>query len=233
MNAIVAGIPRWSSIALLGNNRLLRTAYVWLIIVPLLTRIFSTTGSTVDLHIFGHMFRLNTVLPFSWKVFFYGALFTSTGHAIYALACPSLIKSYKSLIDFTSVGKGSTQLMQEYTTFLSRIFSSSKADDLQRNLESLYRECCEQDSKIEAFFTKSLDRTSEYDRWSLAITSSELKLKESKLGDAFWHVFQHLDSSYLILRILTCIFFLMAIVCFGHVTVQNIIFVISYQLSSQ
>ena len=104
----------WSLLSALGKSRLLKTAYLWLFIVPICAKLLNNIESVVNVQLFHATFSINLALPFSWVVFFFSAVAISAGDAIYSLRCPALIKEHSTFSGFQESGKGITQLKKYY-----------------------------------------------------------------------------------------------------------------------
>lgn len=92
----------WITIRDLNQNKFLLSFNVWLWLVPILAKIFQHINNPINFSIFGTNILINLQLPFSWQMFFFGALFISIGNILYSVTCPEIIKKYKTYHVFTS-----------------------------------------------------------------------------------------------------------------------------------
>lgn len=102
------GIPTWTGLARLGRNRVARTSYFWLLGVPLAAKVAVELNRLTDHLLTG---SLHLSLPFSWKLFYLGAILVACGTLIFSLRCPGIIRDHPTAADFRSAGKGFSQLL--------------------------------------------------------------------------------------------------------------------------
>ncbi|AXG72374.1 hypothetical protein KORDIASMS9_04646 [Kordia sp. SMS9] len=86
----------WNKISKLGNNKFIRSFYIYLILIPIITKFLSKADETITL--FGIPFDI--VLPFSWKMFFFSALFFTIANILYSFYAPKIIIENKYFSDF-------------------------------------------------------------------------------------------------------------------------------------
>jgi hypothetical protein len=103
-------LPKWSFLAKIQKYKAVKSMYIWLFIVPLLAKALIKIDNLVDLTIFNHQFTIQLGLPFSWKIFYFSAIFFSTANLIFTLRCYNLIKDHNNFSDFIDQGKGEIQL---------------------------------------------------------------------------------------------------------------------------
>jgi hypothetical protein len=90
----------WTLIKMLGNNRFTRSAYIWLLITPILARLVEHLENPLSFNIAGQQVEIVTQLPFSWIVLYFAALVFSLAASVYLLFCPRLIQQYDNYGDF-------------------------------------------------------------------------------------------------------------------------------------
>lgn len=95
----------WEVVNKLGKNRLLRTSYIWLILVPPLAKLLSTIRSPLDFSQYVPGLIINLSLPFSWQTFYFSAVIISTAGVIYFLRCPEIVKSFSTFAEFKAEGR--------------------------------------------------------------------------------------------------------------------------------
>lgn len=105
-------IPTWTSLNSLGRNRVLKSSYVWIVVVPIGAKLFSAIRETLTFTILDAEIAVNPSLPFSWEMFYFSAVFIGAGSLIYFRYCPDIVSKYDRLSDFTAEGKGSKQLRE-------------------------------------------------------------------------------------------------------------------------
>jgi hypothetical protein len=95
----------WISINKLGKSKLLATSYLWLIIVPIFAKLFSSIESPLDFSKYVDGLVIELSLPFSWKLFYFSAVLISIGSLTYYVWCPKVIQEFESYGDFKQQGK--------------------------------------------------------------------------------------------------------------------------------
>ncbi len=90
----------WKTISIFGKSKIINRSYIYLVIVPVLAKIFSKIESPIEMSLGGETMELMLVLPFSWKLFFFSALLFTIGSLLYNLMAPSIIKENKSFGEF-------------------------------------------------------------------------------------------------------------------------------------
>ena len=115
---VTALFPTWSTLNRLGKSRVLRTSYLWLVLVPLCAKILSHIGDELYLTIFGETFIITMALPFSWKAFFYASVAFSAASLGYAISCPAIVRDCESFSGFVEQGKGATQIIEAFQSYL-------------------------------------------------------------------------------------------------------------------
>ena len=85
----------WSNLTKLGKSRIIQSSYVWLLIVPAVTKALAPLemlGQNQTFEVLGTTLTLHVGLPFSWKVFYVSAVFLAGSSLLYQMFCPRLIK---------------------------------------------------------------------------------------------------------------------------------------------
>lgn len=96
---------KWSQLAQLGRNRIVKSSYIWLVLVPLVAKATSTLGSEVWIGGLEQGIRISTELPFSWRLLYYSAVLAALGNVFFALRCPDINK-LRGFGQFESLGLG-------------------------------------------------------------------------------------------------------------------------------
>jgi len=101
---------RWSSQRVISNSKIVKSSFIWLIIVPFAAKALSKLDDVIELTIFGGVFKFSTVLPFSWQLLFFAACFFTLAGIIYSIYCPEIVKFYKNYSQFEADGKTRKQI---------------------------------------------------------------------------------------------------------------------------
>lgn len=94
----------WSVLKKSGQSRVLKTSYMWLVLVPVLARALQAVPDTVQV-VWPAEFPLHLKLPFSWRCFYWSAICVALADLLFLLRCPSLIKDHDDEASFRAAGK--------------------------------------------------------------------------------------------------------------------------------
>ena len=111
----------WSQLRTLGNSRLIRTSYFWIVFVPLCAKVLAPFHGTHTFRVLGADVTLDIDLPFSWKVFYFMALAFSAASATYTIRCPSIIRLYDSFTAYRKLHLGFGPLTAQLNWTISRL----------------------------------------------------------------------------------------------------------------
>lgn len=95
----------WSKLQKYGESTALRSSYIWLLVVPLAARLFSKIEDPVVIRAFEHTFTLHFGLPFSWKAFYFSAVFFAVASALFSIYCPVIIRDFANFSEFLQSGR--------------------------------------------------------------------------------------------------------------------------------
>lgn len=101
---------KWAQLRKIENVRVIKSMYIWLVVVPILVKALSRINEIISVTIFQYTFEIPTSLPFSWQFFFFSALAFVAANLIFVARCPRIIKDYVDLGSFESDGKGVSHL---------------------------------------------------------------------------------------------------------------------------
>ena len=216
-------LPTWSTIRTFGGSRLLRSSYAWIVIVPIAARLLSRMESAFDLNIGNRPIQLELSLPFSWELFFYGALFTSFGNALYSLACPWIVKRFPTYGAFSGEGRGPNQLREQFTNLLAGR-GYVRAADL-RNVVSEYQASY---ATADADLTRDIAALS--NRRQAVDASERIAIDPARASEAFWYIRDYYDLVRPRWRAAVALCYAFGFLLVGIVLAQNIAFVIQYSI---
>jgi hypothetical protein len=66
--------PTWDRLRAFGQSRVLRSSYIWFLVVPVAARVLAAIQSPLSVLIFNAPLTLYVNLPFSWKAFFFASV---------------------------------------------------------------------------------------------------------------------------------------------------------------
>ncbi len=115
----------WSFLLGLGESKLVASMYIWLLVVPVASKLLINIGDNADIIVFSHEFNVNLNLPFSWKVFYLAAVFFTFATLLFKFRCPKLIRDHKNFDSFSAEKRPEWHLMF-YTEDIGLNFSEYK-----------------------------------------------------------------------------------------------------------
>jgi len=189
----------WDKLRSIQTNRIVNSMYIWLVIVPVTAKIFSKIENEIILTLNGKEYILDLVLPFSWQMFFFSALFFVLGNLFYSMLSPKIIKEYRDFGHFLQVG-GINQDLYDY-----------KDDVLKEKSES--RDKLRRLTGEELSFKKK--ESTNYDE----------KVQYTK--DLFWEIYKYYNVKNLALILIPTFFYSIGFLLFLCVASSNVYWVFS------
>ena len=102
----------WSALRKLQDQRVVKSMYLWLFVVPLLANALQHLPPAISVSLGASEFDFITTLPFSWTMFYVSALFFVSGHLVFFAYCPALIREHTGLTHFLKEGKSAKELWE-------------------------------------------------------------------------------------------------------------------------
>ena len=188
----------WKILRILPNNKLVRSSLIWLVIVPIIAKIFYQMKSTNFSNELVNEF-INTIsLPFTWYIFFFSALSFTIGNLVYNFTCPLIIKENRDYGDFIIQGRNFFSL---YHYAIPSKELSNKLNDKLKEVQSL---------GIEYF----------------ASTSKQLEELKREEDIIFWEIFNQLNKSKVFFRMIISSFYVIGFLLISWVLIEKIKYVI-------
>lgn len=222
IHKIMQILPTWSSLRKLGNSRLLRTSYFWMVFVPIAVKFLENANLPLKVNIWGTNIELALQLPFSWELFFYSSVITSFANICYILFCPSIIKNYDTFIDFREEGKGEHQLKKEFQKIISKYSKEFDPSTTAKNLEQIFS----------SFSPETFPHQKEEVPTPEAISIIDnMGIYNDSRGEFFWFVRDIADKLSNGVRWIVFLLYSLGILLILIVLLQNIFYVIEYSLN--
>jgi hypothetical protein len=212
--------PKWSDIALFGQSSVARSAYLWLLVVPLTANLFAGVAKIVHVDFFGHKWALKLDLPFSWKLLFLGALLTSAANVLFAAFCPHIIRGFRDFAAFRdSSGSG-----RRLKNLLKAILKPNASIEDVRRIRTLYlyKYCTIRDEKGNSggridelgrdYLNNQEPSTHEHDYLDHTLPKliEASDLRQGDLPDAFEFVHEHAEHVRPCIRALVSLLYAVA-----------------------
>ena len=211
----------WILVNSLGKMRFSRTSYYYLVIIPIIVKALDKLNSPLLLKLGESNIQINLELPFSWYLFYFGALSISIASLLYQIYCPELIKNFRNYGEFLDAG--------ESDSYLARI--SQKHNITPFNWGSLGIPYIVEKKTETVKSTTSSRRFEPPVRTQETITDYKHNIKyQEDRKDAFNRIYSEVKFSNQ--KIINTSFFLYfsGFAAFTWVIIQNIVFVIKHIL---
>jgi hypothetical protein len=175
-------VVHWQQLRGLGNSRAVRNSYLWLVFVPIAAHLASKLPDELHVAFAGHDLRLPLGLPFSWKVFYAGAVCFSLASFLFQWKCPKIIKEFGNFKEFETAG-GSSKLLTDY--FYDAVNAFAAHNDAKEVAESFFRQW----GQFRCEFSPTGPKTP-HSVWAAIAQFRGHQILESSLPDAFVEVQQ-------------------------------------------
>jgi hypothetical protein len=108
-------VPLWPALHSLSESKLVKSSYVWLVVVPLMAKVIHAMNYKITL--FANEIPLS--LPFSPRIFYFAAVAFALANITYYLFCPAAVKGYRTYKEFSDAGKGADVVMAGFIKLLT------------------------------------------------------------------------------------------------------------------
>ncbi len=223
----------WSKVNSLGKMKFSRTSYYYLVIIPVLVKALEKVNNPFHLQIEQNKIELNLELPFSWYLFYFGALSIALGSILYQIYCPNIIKDFKNYGEFLDA-KASDNLIIESAikndlNFPKELLEKpvikniiSKKDEVKSKQPSWF-------SFVDEEYTRHSGLDELYNKDIVVDYKHNIEYQEA-IKNLFNNLYKVLNESKKNLKVLTISFYIIGFLCFIWVIIQNILFVIKHLL---
>jgi len=197
----------------LGESRVLKTSYLWFLLVPISARLLSSIDSVVNLRVFGTPFTITLGLPFSWEILFFGSLFVSAANLIFVVLCPQFVRDFEQYPEYTNSGRTVYNLAFSAIDVIDR--TPAKA---RKQTVAYYRDLAQIPSHL----------ASDLERREPARQAFELRhqIPIERAADVFWFVHDSYDEQRRVARFLCTAFYGVGLCCIAFVAAQNVLYVL-------
>lgn len=225
--------PDWLRLSRLGKLRMVRSMYVWFIVVPIAARILEPLPAEVRFTIFEAEVVLGFDLPFSWKVFFFSSACLAIASALYSFYCPDFIQQYENYEDFREKTGDSQLLIKKAVLAYSNELDQKKARTSREPslgektiLKPFVHQFADAFEVKDVAGTTTMKHTPPFNPDNF-MTVIDVRRNKS---DAFYWTRDILSSSRLGVRRACGLFFVLGLFLLAAVFTQTVLFVISYTL---
>jgi hypothetical protein len=103
-------IPVWRVLVSFSRSKFVSSSLLWVAVVPVIARITEGIDDTFVVHVGEKLHSFHLAVPFTWSLFFFGALFFLLGNLIVNWKAPRIIQETQTFRDFTEQGRSPTEL---------------------------------------------------------------------------------------------------------------------------
>jgi hypothetical protein len=212
---ILKKIPQWSSFKSLGSNKIIKSSYWWLFLVPMLAKLLESAGDKLELTLFNSKFIITLNLPFSWSLFYFSAVCFSIASIIYLIKCPYSIDKYNNFEEWKISGKDSTSLI---TSFLYHY-----RNDKIMTPFAISEEDKNHFLKHHLQFTGDCEKVNKTSGTPLVLLREGIP--EGNLKETYYYVYGKSNFNKSLSRLSLMVFYGLGFLFFSIVLIQNFIFV--------
>ena len=94
----------WEKLKSNTSNTFIRSNYIWLAFVPAAAKVLQKLESPLEIGVGDASITLVLELPFSWQLFYWGAISFIVAHLIYLWRCPAYIRMFTDYQDYKRHG---------------------------------------------------------------------------------------------------------------------------------
>lgn len=124
---------KWSSINSLSQSKLVQSAGIWFVIVPIIAKLVEGFDGEIPISLGERVYTLQLVLPFNWQLIFFSAFFFMIANVIYQANCREIVKRYKCFAEFKNDGNSRLQLNEQ----LKEIVWNNKKNCINENYKNI------------------------------------------------------------------------------------------------
>ncbi len=218
MKKILSKTPVWSQLKWLGNSKTIKSSYIWLFLVPILSKLFSSLNSIIEIKLFDATWSLNMALPFNLKMFYFSAVSFAIASIIYKIWCPAGIDKYETFEEYKEKGKSLESL-------ISSMWFACNAKKFQwpfelrpRLLRRFIRDFTNYSGDI-----RKIDLSK-----GMPIKIKNTGIKEGKEKAAYFLVADTWNATSPVVRFVCSWFYFIGILFFSIILIENFMYVISF-----
>ena len=207
----------WVVVNSLGKLKFSRNSYYYLVIIPILVKALDKINSPFFIKIAESNIPINLELPFSWYLFYFGALMIAIASILYQIFCPELIKSYRNYGEFLEAGESDDYLEKVSRKYKLSIFFLPLAGEPYLEEKTIEKE------KIEPKSRRYEPTYREYEK--VVGYKQNIKYQEDR-KNAFNKLYNEVKFSNKKVRNISFGLYIVGFAAFTWVIIQNIYFVV-------
>jgi hypothetical protein len=103
-------IPVWRVLVSFSRSKFVHSSLLWVAIVPVVARMIEGANRTFMIRVGENVHTFHLAVPFTWSLFFFGALFFLLGNLVVNWKAPRVIRETQTFRDFTDQARSVTEL---------------------------------------------------------------------------------------------------------------------------
>jgi hypothetical protein len=218
MKKFLYKVPTWTKLKGLGTSKAVRSSYFWIIIVPVVSKFFSSLNDVVEVNLLGAVWALDTSLPFSLGMFYFSAVSFAVGSLIYTTFCPMGLDKYNSFEEYKEKGKSLESLISSMWLACVSTKFNWPFDTKPEQLRRFIRDFTNYDGEI-----RNLDLTPGP---QIKIVNSGIKTDREKA--AYFMVIDRWNHTSPIIRLVCWLCYGIGMIFFGIVLLENFTYVVRF-----
>lgn len=204
----------WGHLPKLGNNRVIRSSYFWIVFVPVVAKVLEKFPGIVQV---GDMI-FTAALPFSWLLFYFAAWAFGLATLMFSLNCPPLIRDFKDWTALKDTGRTTQQMLVDFSNWL-------------RNGGDIYTaegDKVEHDEAVDTMEQKFCvsGKSGSSSTQSAHVRAKNLSIRPANEADAFWHIRGLMQADKPKVRLAISTLYIIGFILITIVLIQNFIFVL-------
>ena len=216
-------IPTWQALESIGNNKLVKSSYIWIIIIPMVAKLLENIPENLEVPFYKNII-ITLTLPFSWQLLYFSALSFAISTAIFYIFCPPLISKFPDIQEYKKRGLEKEQLITFFSTWLRKNDSTYDAKGKNISKESFinlfYKKYCDE---LEENALKEFKDNNEPAEKRI----QKLNIKDTEFNNAFWFLRNVMVNDSKKLRIIITILYFMGFSMLLKLLIDNICAVIN------
>lgn len=227
----------WNKLSKIGKLRIINRTYIYLIIVPIVAKIFEKVSSPLSVPFMGPEFQLTLELPFSWKLIYLAALVFTIASILFNGFIPNMIEENNSYGDFLASNKTISHL-SDYLDNIGVTESWVESKGLDVDVVNASSTTIVIDKL--GININDADNSTDYKRITALYGLVKLRyfLAEENRGsmefiekmkvNQFWRTFNVCNRHNVCLRVLISLLYLVGFSIVGYVIIESIMVVLQF-----
>jgi len=164
--------------------------------------------------------ELSLSLPFTWQLFFFSAASIALANLVYTIWCPEIIRNYHTFSDFEKEGRGPYQLLELYSNSVLYKSRTTSEREVRESVREFYSSYCVQNETV----SKNVRNQSV----PLVRILSDLKIQDTSLQGAFWHVRNFMEKVRFLARALCIVLYTIGFMLVSVIALENFATVLKF-----